>query len=126
MSPLSPTWSPSASAPFHLIVDGVRATDAWRASKARERRVGLLGTDDLLGALWIERCSSVHTFGMRYALDIAFLDHAGQVLATTTMAQSRLCRARLRARSVLEVPAGRLRDLHIVPGASLSLVHRAS
>lgn len=30
--------------------------------------------------LLIPRCRSVHTFGMRFALDIAFLDHSGRTL----------------------------------------------
>ncbi|RYV52216.1 DUF192 domain-containing protein [Pengzhenrongella frigida] len=123
MSSLSPTWS-TPSAPFWLLVDGDRTASAWRATAAAERRTGLLGTDPLPGALWIERCSSVHTFGMRYALDLAFLDRAGRVLAVTTMATSRLGLPRLRARSVLEVPAGLLSQWRIVPGARLSLVAR--
>jgi uncharacterized membrane protein (UPF0127 family) len=97
---------------------------AWRATASPERRTGLLGTDDLEGVLWIERCSSVHTFGMRYALEVAFLDRAGKVLSTTHMKQSRLGRPRLGARSVLEVPAAKLQEWHITPGAVLSLVVR--
>lgn len=45
---------------------------------------GLLGTSPNWGggrcALLIPRCSSVHTIGMRYALDIAFIDGHGIVL----------------------------------------------
>lgn len=45
---------------------------------------GLLGTSSNWGdgyrALLIPRCCSVHTFGMRYPLDIAFVDAQGTVL----------------------------------------------
>jgi uncharacterized membrane protein (UPF0127 family) len=127
MGPLSPIWAASGTAPFSLVVDGHPTADAWRATAPRERRLGLLGTEGLLGsdgrpgALWIEHCSSVHTFGMRYALDLAYLNRAGRVLATSTMARSRLGWPRLRARSVLEVPAGALREWRMAPGAVLSL-----
>ena len=122
MSQLSPTWSLSTRTPFWLVVDGVQMAGAWRARTSREKRIGLLGTDGLTAALWIERCSSVHSFGMRYALDLGFLDRAGRVLATATLERSRLGLPRLRAHSVLEAPAGRLRDWRVVPGAVLSLV----
>lgn len=52
------------------------ATGLW------ERLVGLLGTDELgsdLG-LVLEPCNSVHMFGMRYPIDVLFLDAAGRVL----------------------------------------------
>jgi uncharacterized protein len=122
MTSLSPTWSTPPTAPFWLVVDGTPTAPAWRATAAHERRAGLLGTDPLPGALWIERCSSVHTFGMRYALDIAYLDHGGRVLAITTMARGRLGLPRLSARSVLEAPAGVLSEWRVTPGARLSLV----
>lgn len=124
MIQVSPTWSSTTSATHWLLVDGVHVAGAWRATASPERRTGLLGTDGLEGALWIERCSSVHTFGMRYALEVAFLGRTGRVLSTTHMERSRLGWPRLGARSVLEVPAGKLRDWHITPGVVLSLVGR--
>ena len=49
----------------------------WRA-----RLLGLSGLDrELAGpGLLIPSCASVHTFGMRFALDVAFLDATGRVL----------------------------------------------
>lgn len=46
-----------------------------------ERMRGLLGRDGLPeGEVYLfPRCASVHTFGMRFAIDIAFLDRAGRV-----------------------------------------------
>ena len=122
MSQRSPIWSPTTSATHWLFADGVQVAAAWLATAPSERRTGLLGTDGLEGALWIERCSSVHTFGMRYTLEVAFVSRAGKVLSTTRMERSRLGRPRLRARAVLEVPTGKLRDWHITPGVVLSLV----
>ncbi|HET7508473.1 MAG TPA: DUF192 domain-containing protein [Solirubrobacterales bacterium] len=55
--------------------------------------------------LLIPRCASVHTFGMRFALDIYFLDGAGRVLSVHRRVPPRRvlwCRG---AAAVLEVPA---------------------
>jgi uncharacterized membrane protein (UPF0127 family) len=48
-----------------------------------ERMRGLLGTRELRAGhgLLIEACGSVHTVGMRYAIDVIFLDRAWQVRA---------------------------------------------
>lgn len=79
-----------------------------RARTFRERLVGLLGTSaqDMAGrALLIERCPSVHTFGMAYPIDVAFLGRDGRVLvAARGLAPGRLlsCRG---ACSAIERPA---------------------
>jgi uncharacterized membrane protein (UPF0127 family) len=47
------------------------------------RLVGLLGTDARLVAgepVVFPRCRSVHTLGMSYPIDVAFLDDSGRVL----------------------------------------------
>jgi uncharacterized membrane protein (UPF0127 family) len=56
--------------------------------------------------LLIPRCSSVHTFGMRFALDVCFLDQHGTALAVRRRIPPRrvaFCRG---AGAVLEIPAG--------------------
>ena len=56
--------------------------------------------------LLIPRCRSVHTFGMRFALDLLWLDERGQVLRVDRgvgPGRIRSCRA---AAAVLEVPHG--------------------
>ena len=46
------------------------------------RLVGLLGTAAIAEGegLWIVPCRSVHTLGMRYPIDVAFLDATGVVV----------------------------------------------
>jgi uncharacterized protein len=53
----------------------------WRAEGAWERARGLLGRPTLgpNEGFWIEPCASVHTIGMGYPLDLAFLDRDGRV-----------------------------------------------
>lgn len=45
-----------------------------------ERLVGLLGTDASAEAVVLCGCSSIHTFGMAYAIDVAFATGDGRVL----------------------------------------------
>jgi uncharacterized membrane protein (UPF0127 family) len=49
---------------------------AYVATTTRSRLLGLAWLDDLPegAGLLIPRCRSVHTFGMRFALDVDFLD----------------------------------------------------
>src|SRR3954454_2524404 len=77
------------------------------ASSFRSRLLGLawLASDDAGSGLLIPRCSSVHTLGMRFALDLYFLDQAGAVVlfrGHTPAYRVVSCRA---ARAVLEVPS---------------------
>lgn len=45
-----------------------------------EKFVGLLGTEITAPPVLLLRCSSVHTFGMTYPIDIAFTDDHGEIL----------------------------------------------
>ncbi|MHA4775396.1 DUF192 domain-containing protein [Streptomyces sp. MSC1_001] len=76
------------------------------AASYRARRRGLLGRDGVEGALLIVRTNSVHTFGMRFPVDVAYLDRSFRVLAVVTMRPGRLGMVRPRGRHVLEAEAG--------------------
>jgi uncharacterized protein len=52
-----------------------------------------------------ERARSVHTFGMRETIEVAFLDRGHRVLRVATVPPRRVVWS-LRARHVLEAPAG--------------------
>ena len=62
--------------------DVALAKRARHATRLWDRLVGLLGTDELgsESGLVLEPCNSVHMFGMRYSIDVLFLDAGGQVL----------------------------------------------
>lgn len=75
------------------------------------RLVGLLGRDRLPEgqALWIKRCDSVHTWFMRFSIDVVFVD--------SSMTATKVCRGlkpwrltmpAFRPRSAFEMPAGTL------------------
>lgn len=91
------------------------------AESARDRFKGLLGRDDLAGALLIRPARSVHTVGMRFAIDVAFCDKDLKVLAMTTLLPYRLAAPRLGARCVIEAPAGAFERWHLVVGDQLEI-----
>jgi len=70
------------------------------------RAKGLLGRSSIEGAFVFTPCRWVHTFGMRFDLDVAYLDAHGAVLRTVRMKRHRLGMPSLRARSVIEAQAG--------------------
>jgi len=55
--------------------------------------------------LLLPRCSSVHTFGMRFELDLYFLDERGEVIAIRRALPPRRFAFCWRSTSVLELPA---------------------
>jgi len=57
-------------------------------------------------ALLIERCRSVHTFGMAYRLDLFWLDGEGRPVRVDRSVGPCRVKACRRARAVLEVPSG--------------------
>src|SRR5262245_7581374 len=72
---------------------------------------GLLGTKQLAPGegLWLKPSNQVHMFGMRYALDLVFLNGDGRVLRLVhTLAPNRISPRVSGATSVLELPAGTL------------------
>ncbi|MET9830647.1 DUF192 domain-containing protein [Streptomyces sp. NPDC006385] len=76
------------------------------ASSYRARTRGLLGRDAVDGAILLCPANSVHTFGMRIPIDVAYLDRGLEVIAVRTMKPGRLGLPRLRSRCVLEAEAG--------------------
>jgi uncharacterized membrane protein (UPF0127 family) len=78
------------------------------AGDRRSRTLGLTRLSELARAraLLIERCRSVHTAGMRFALDLVWLDGSGEVVRLDSAVPPRRLRTCLRARSVVETAAG--------------------
>ncbi|CAM5677839.1 hypothetical protein SMICM304S_08402 [Streptomyces microflavus] len=81
---------------------GARGVPLRIAASYRARTRGLLGRDGIDGALMLTPAGSVHTFRMRFAIDVAYLDRKFTVLAVRTMKPGRLGLPRLRSRHVVE------------------------
>ncbi|CAM5382104.1 hypothetical protein STENM36S_04556 [Streptomyces tendae] len=92
------------------------------ASSYRARTKGLLGRDSVDGAMLLSPAGSVHTFRMRMAIDVAYLDRRLTVIAVRTMRPGRLGLPRLRARHVLEAEAGALGEWGVRVGARVEVV----
>lgn len=75
-----------------------------------DRAIGLLSTSSLGPGegLWISPCSSVHTFFMRFPIDILFLNQEGIVIGCGTLSPWRISKWYLKSRGVLELSAGTL------------------
>ena len=90
----------------------------------RERTQGLLGRRDaseVTGALVLRPCRQVHTFGMRFPIDVAFCDRDGVVLRTRTVPPWRVTRFVWRARFVVEAAAGSFDRWQLRPGDTVEV-----
>ncbi|MFH8704495.1 DUF192 domain-containing protein [Streptomyces rubrogriseus] len=92
------------------------------AGSYRARSKGLLGRDSVDGAMLLTPANSVHTFRMRMAIDVAYLDRRLTVIAVRTMRPGRLGLPRLRARHVLEAEAGAMGEWGLRVGARVEVV----
>ena len=98
----------------------VLATVEVADSLARRAR-GLLGRDGIDGAILLPHVRSVHTLGMRFPIDVAFLDGGWKVVDLTTMGRHRLGRPRFAARRVVEAEAGAFERWRLCVGDVLEL-----
>ena len=89
-----------------LVCDGRVLASAEVADSRAERRRGLLGRDGLDGALLLQHTRWVHTLGMRFPIDVAYLDGDGNVLKTMRMGRHRVGVPVPKAHSVVEAEAG--------------------
>lgn len=72
------------------------------------RMKGLLGKDSLQSGsgLLLKPCKGVHTFGMRFAIDVVILDRENRVIAIKNrLKPNRMTAIYLSATTVLELPA---------------------
>lgn len=99
----------------------VLATRLEVAASAPKRSKGLLGRDGLaLGeGLWIIPCESVHTFFMRFPIDLVYLDRNNKIKKVRSAVGPWRISACLSAHSVLELPAGTIRTTQTQPGDTL-------
>jgi uncharacterized membrane protein (UPF0127 family) len=91
----------------HLPVATVLGREVPVATTFRSRLLGLsyLDREEAGQGLLISRCSSVHTFGMRFRLDLYFLDRGGQLLKVRRGITARRAVSHHAARAVLEIPS---------------------
>jgi uncharacterized protein len=89
-----------------LVHDGrVLATLDVAGTMARRGR-GLLGRDGIDGALLLRPARSVHTVGMRFAIDAAFCDSNLRIVRIATLRPNRITLPVRSSHCVIEAEAG--------------------
>jgi uncharacterized membrane protein (UPF0127 family) len=98
------------------VLASVEVADSWLA-----RSKGLLGRDGIDGVLLLRPAFSVHTFGMRFPIDVAWLDKSLTVQRIATVGPWRLTRFVFRSGTVLEAEAGAFERWHLAVGDQVEL-----
>ena len=101
-------------------------SDLETADSFWKRMKGLLGRSEMkeTEGLWIKSCSSIHTYFMKFPIDVAFVD---KNLKVTKISQSvtpgRLLFSTIGSRHVFEFGSGRLNNNNLEVGDQLNVDH---
>ncbi|MRH44325.1 DUF192 domain-containing protein [Aquibacillus halophilus] len=110
----------------NLSTNETVATNIKRAYTFLKRLKGLMFTKKLHSdtGLHIKPCRSVHTFFMKYAIDVLYLDVGNQVIAIDeSMVPGKVGKLYKDATSVIELPAGSVTENKIEIGHKLNFVY---
>jgi uncharacterized membrane protein (UPF0127 family) len=101
--------------------DVARVIETAFDSPARNK--GLLGRPELAGetALILAPCNSIHTFFMKFAIDVAFVDRRGTIVRQRAAVGPWRIQVALGAFAVVELAAGTLARANTEPGDRLLL-----
>ena len=102
----------------------VIADDLTSAFDSKSRKVGLLNHVSFPqgAAMLIAPTNAVHTFFMRFPIDIAFITREGTVVKVCPSVRPWRIAAAFRAYGVIELPAGTLAAAETVAGDVLAVV----
>lgn len=89
-----------------LVSDARVLASVETADTRAERRRGLLGRDTIDGAYVIAPCRWVHTIGMQFPIDVAFVDDDHRVVKVVHMPRHRVGLPVRCAQYVIEAGAG--------------------
>jgi uncharacterized membrane protein (UPF0127 family) len=103
--------------------DTVLAEAAEVADTSAKRRAGLLKHSRLEAGegLWIVPCESVHTFFMKFPIDLVYLDKRRKVKKVRRAVPAWRLSACLAAHSILELPAGTVERTGTAVGDTLTV-----
>lgn len=111
----------SADGAFSLVVPDrqvVLASSLTPAFDSASRRRGLLGRDKMAPGegLVIAPSNAIHTFRMRFAIDVLFVARDGRILKLRGSMPPNRMAAAWRGFAVIELPAGTLAGTGVGPG----------
>lgn len=124
---LSPAQAAKPAARFK-VVDISRNTELASsvelADTSARRSKGLLGRNGLEPGegLWIVPCESVHTFGMRFAIDLVYLDRQHRIRKIRRNVVPWRLSACLTAHSVIELASGAVQEQDIQRGDQIDFL----
>lgn len=104
-----------------LLRGGDVLASAEVAETLADRARGLLGHSRYDGALLLTRTRSVHSAGMRFPMDVAFLDVAYVVVDVTRLRPWSVALPRRNGRHVLEAQAGSFERWRLAPGDQIEI-----
>jgi uncharacterized membrane protein (UPF0127 family) len=121
---LTPRRSPASDLRLrvtNLTRNTVLATHMEVANHASTRNKGLLGRDRLAPGegLWIVPCESVHTFCMRFPIDLVYIDRKNRIRKVRGSVSPWRMSACLSAHSVIELPSGAIHATQTQSGDTL-------
>jgi uncharacterized membrane protein (UPF0127 family) len=101
----------------------VVASDLELASDSRARNRGLLGRSGIAdgSVMIIAPCNAIHTFFMRFTIDLVFVDRQGRVLKLCRTVRPWRVRVALSAFAALELAGGSIDRLKVASGDRLSI-----
>ena len=109
---------------IHNVTRDTELANSARAARSYwPRLVGLLGRSSLKPgeALLIEPCSSVHTFFMRFTIDVVYLDSSHRVVkAVSALRPFRMSMGGKGAHAVIELPSGTIASTHLAVGDEIA------
>lgn len=123
VSPSAPAGPQGPQRVKNLTRGTMLATRLEAAHTGAKRRKGLLGREGLAAGegLWIAPCESVHTFFMRFPIDLVYLDRDKKIKKTRSAVRPWRLSACLSAHSILELPAGTIEKTQSERGDSLEI-----
>jgi uncharacterized protein len=104
-----------------LLRDGEVLSSLEVAETWNSRRRGLLGRQGIEGAIILRPARAVHTVGMRFPIDVAFLDRDLKVIRIVSMPRWRVGLPVMRAHAVVEAERGAFRDWELCVGDELEI-----
>lgn len=112
---------------YRLLSNEGRVLHVRMANTWYSRLRGLLGRPALQSseALVLKPCSAVHGFGLKYKIDVAFIDRSGLILRCAELKQNSLI-ASWRAHAVVEMANGTIERLGLKQGQQLTIEKQVS
>ncbi len=109
---------------FNVAKGAVITQQAKLAVSSGQRMKGLLGQDSLAAneALILKPCFSIHTFFMRFAIDVLFLDKNMQIVRLIqNMPPNRLSPIVWASKMAIELPAGKISQTNTQIGDTIEI-----